>query len=73
MALSISATRDSREIAVLKNGVIIPISKEDHFERLVEIRCDIVDAEKLGLWATTVYPEAVDDISNAIAAARKSD
>ena len=64
--------KDSREFAVLKNGVIIQISKEDHFERLLEIRCDIVDADRLLFLASTVYPEAVNDISTAIAAARKS-
>ena len=64
--------KDSREIAILKNGVIIRISKEDHFERLVEIRCDIVDADRLLYLATTAYPEAVDDVAKAIAAARNS-
>ena len=64
--------KDSREFAILKNGVIIRISKENHFEHLLEIRCDIVDADRLLFLATTVYPEAVDDIAKAIAAARKS-
>ena len=64
--------KDSREFAILKNGVIIRISKEDHFERLVEIRCDIVDADRLLYLATTAYPEAVDDVAKAIAAARNS-
>ena len=64
--------KDSRELAILKNGVIIRLSKEDHFERLVEIRCDIVDADRLLYLATTAYPEAVDDVAKAIAAARNS-
>ena len=65
--------KDSREFAILRNGVIIRIPKEDHFERMLEIRCDIVDADRLLFLATTVYPEAVNDIAKAIAAARKSD
>jgi len=64
--------KDSREFAILETGVVIRISKEDHFERIVEIRCDIVDANRLLFLATTVYPEAVDDIAKAIATARKS-
>ena len=62
--------KDSREFTILENGVIIRISEADHFERLVEIRCDIVDADRLLFLATTVYPEAVDDIAKAIAAAK---
>ena len=65
--------KDSREFAILKNGVIIRIAKEDYFERLVEIRCDIVDADRLLFLATTVYPEAAEEIAKAITAARKSD
>ena len=63
----------SREYAILKNGLIIRRPKEDHFERIVEIRCDTEDADKLLYLATTVYPEAVEDIARAIAAASKSD
>jgi len=65
--------KDSREFAILKNGVIIRISKVDHFERLLEIRCDIIDADRLLFLATTLYPEAVACIAKAIAAVRKSD
>ena len=63
----------SREFAILNNGVIVRRYKEDHFERLLEIRCDIADADRLLYLATTAYPEAVADIAKAIAAARKSD
>jgi len=63
----------SREFAILNNGVIVRRYKEDHFERLLEIRCDMEDAERLLFLATTVYPEAVADIARAIVAARKSD
>jgi hypothetical protein len=64
--------KDSREFAIFESGVVIRISKVNHFEHLVEIPCDIVDADRLLFLATTVYPEAVDDIAKAIAAARKS-
>ena len=63
--------KDSREFAVLKNGVIIQKFEEDHFDRLVEIRCNLVDADRLLFSATTVYPGAADDIAKAIAAARQ--
>jgi hypothetical protein len=60
----------SREFAILNNGVIVRRCKEDYFERILEIRCDISDADRLLYLATTVYPDAVDDIAKAIAAAR---
>jgi len=65
--------KDSREFAVLRNGVIIRIPKEDHFDRMLEIRCDIIDADRLLFLATTGYSEAVACIAKAIAAARKAD
>ena len=63
----------SREFAILNNGVIVRKYKEDHFERLLEIRCDMEDADRLLFLAATVYPEALVEIAKAIAAARKSD
>ena len=63
----------SREFAILNKGVIVRRYKEDHFERLLEIRCDIEDADRLLFLAATVYPEAVACIAKAITAARKSD
>ena len=65
--------QSSREYAILKNGLIIRRSKENHFERIMEIRCDMEEADKLLLLASKVYPEAVEDIAKAIAAASKSD
>jgi hypothetical protein len=62
----------SREFAILKNGVIVRRPKDDHFERLLAIRCDIVDADRLLYLGTTVYPEAAEEIAKAITAARKS-
>ena len=59
--------QSSREYAVLKNGIIIRRPKGDHFERIVEIKCDMDDADKLFLLASKVYPEALEDIIKAIA------
>jgi hypothetical protein len=53
----------SREFAILKNGVIIRRPKEDHFERLLEIVAILSMLTRLLFLATTVYPEAVDDIA----------
>jgi hypothetical protein len=39
-----------------KNGVIV---QEDRSERILEIRCDGAEANKLLLFASKVYPEAV--------------
>jgi len=63
----------SREFAILNNGVIVRRYKEHHFERLLEIRCDIEDADRLLFLAATGYPEAVEEIAKAIAAVRKLD
>ena len=65
--------QSSREYAILKNGLIIRRPKENHFERLMEIHCDMEEVNKLLLLASKVYPEAIEDIAKAIAAASKSD
>ena len=52
--------QSSREYAILKNGLIIRRPKENHFERLMEIHCDMEEANKLLLLASKVYPEAVN-------------
>jgi len=63
----------SREFAILNNGVIVRRYKKDHhFERLLQIRCDIEDADRLLCLASTAYPEAVDYIAKAITTARNS-
>jgi hypothetical protein len=62
--------QSSREYAILKNGVIV---QEDRSERILEIRCDAAEANKLLLFASKVYPEAVQYIARAIMAALKSD
>jgi len=62
--------QSSREYAILKNGLVV---QGDRSERIVEIRCDMEEVNKLLLLASKVYPEAVEDIAKAIAAASKSD
>jgi hypothetical protein len=62
--------QSSREYAILKNGLIIRRPKGDHFERIVEIACDMDDADKLFLLASRVYPEALENIIKAIAQAK---
>ena len=57
--------QSSREYAVLKNGIIIRRPKGDHFERIVEIKCDMDDADKLFLLASKVYPEDIIKLSRA--------
>jgi hypothetical protein len=57
----------SREYALLKNGLIQRRKKGDHYERVIEIRCDPVDADNLLSLAIKIYPSAVADISRGIA------
>jgi predicted PurR-regulated permease PerM len=61
---------NSREFAVLKNGLIFRRKKEDHFERLIKIECTLEDAEKLLLLATKTRPDIVADIARGITAAQ---
>jgi hypothetical protein len=63
----------SPEYAILKNGLIVRRPKEDHFERIMEIRCDTEEADTLSALASKVYPDAVEYIARAIMAAMKSD
>jgi hypothetical protein len=64
---------NSREFAVLKNGLIFRRKKEDHFERLIKIECTLEDAEKLLLLAIKTRPDIVADIARGITTALKSD
>jgi hypothetical protein len=54
--------QSSRDYEILKNGVIIRRPKEDHFERIVEIRCSVQEAKGLLDLAKQVLPDAVQDI-----------
>jgi hypothetical protein len=61
---------DSREYALLKNGVIVQRSKGDRFERIVKIDCTVEDAKTLLNLARQCHPAVVPDIEKAIAAPR---
>jgi hypothetical protein len=63
--------QSSREYAILKNGLIIRRPKGDNFERIIEIECNMDDADKLFLLASRVYPEALEYIIKAIARAKR--
>jgi hypothetical protein len=65
--------QSSPEYAILKNGLIVRRPKEDHFERIMEIRCNTEEADTLSVLASKVYPEAVQYIARAVMAALESD
>jgi hypothetical protein len=56
----------SREYATLKNGLIHRRANGDHYERVIEIGCDLEDANKLLSLAIKIYPVAVANISRGI-------
>jgi hypothetical protein len=56
----------SREYSILKNGLIHRRENGDHYERVIEIRCDLEDANHLLSLATKIYPDAIVDISRGI-------
>jgi hypothetical protein len=60
------------EYETLKNGMILRRPKGDHFERIIQIRCDLERAKSLLNLAAEIYPDAVPDIEKAIAASRDS-
>jgi hypothetical protein len=60
------------EYETLKNGAIVRRPKEEHFERIIQIRCDLERAKSLRDLAAEVYPDAVPAIEKAIADTRKS-
>jgi hypothetical protein len=61
----------SREYAVLKTGRIFRRQKDDHFERVIEINCDLEDANRLLSLAIKLYPDAVADKPEACEADTK--
>jgi hypothetical protein len=61
----------SPEYAILKNGIIR--RKDDQYERLVEICCNLEDADTLLILAAEVYPDAVEYIKRGIVASFNSD
>jgi hypothetical protein len=60
----------SREFEVLKNGIIIHHPNPGD---MIELLCDLNDANKLLLLASQVHHQAELPIAQAIAAALKSD
>lgn len=57
---------NSREHAVLKNGVIVRRPKGDRFERIMEIDCTVEDAKALLELAKQLCPIVVPDIRKAL-------
>jgi hypothetical protein len=57
----------SREYEILKNGVIVNHRKDSHYERIIEIACEVPEAQMLLAIARRLYPDAVSAIEKAIA------
>jgi hypothetical protein len=57
----------TRVHALLKNGVIVRRPKGDHFERIVEIHCNLDEAKLLRDSAKQIHPGVVPTIERAIA------
>ena len=61
-----------REYHLLTNASFIRRRKDDHFERAMQIFCDLDQARRLRDLAIQIYPAAVPDIEKAISAPRDS-
>jgi hypothetical protein len=59
-----------REYAILKNGLIVRRPKGDHYERIIEIFCEVEDAKNLLAVAANICPDAAPPIEKALAAPR---
>ena len=59
------------EYETLKYGVVIRRPKEDHFERVIEIQCDLERAKSLLGLASEIYRPALPAIEEAIRLARE--
>jgi hypothetical protein len=57
----------SREYEILKNGLIVRQPKDGHYERIIEIPCEVREAQMLLAIARRLYPDAVSAIEKAIA------
>jgi hypothetical protein len=62
----------SREYSILKNSIVVRNQETGEERRTIEILCDKEEADQLLDTATRLYPDAVPDISKAIALARES-
>jgi hypothetical protein len=58
----------SKEYALVKNGIIVQRGKDNHYERILEIYCDVEEAKGLLNLARNMFPDAVPEIEKAIAA-----
>lgn len=58
----------SKEYALLKNGIIVRHEKDNQYERILEIHCDVEEAKGLLTLGRNVFPDAVPEIEKAIAA-----
>ena len=54
------------EFEILKKGLIVRRPKDSHYERIVEIHCEMPEAKIILDAARRVYPRAVPDIEKAI-------
>ena len=57
----------SREYEILKNALIVSHRKDGHYERIIEIACEVAEAQMLLDIARRLYPDAVSAIAKAIA------
>ena len=57
----------SREYEILKNGLIVRRPNVGHYERIMEIACEVREAQMLLAIARRLYPDAVSAIEKAIA------
>jgi hypothetical protein len=58
--------RSSRAFLILKNGIMIRRPNEGRFFRTMQIRCDVDQAKRLLELAVLLYPDAVQEIQNAL-------
>jgi hypothetical protein len=56
-----------REYEILRNGRIVRRPKDGDYERIVEIPCEVSEAQMLLAIARRLYPDAVSAIEKALA------
>ena len=57
----------SREYEILKNGLIVRRPQDGQSERIMEIACEVPEAQMLLGFARRLYPDAVSAIEKAMA------
>jgi len=55
----------SREYEILKNGLTESHRKDGHYERIIEIACEVPEAQMLLAIARRLYPDAVSAIEKS--------